>query len=140
NVRTPQEREGDLAAQIASCRLGERRLQEVVRKHGVGTTDLYAGHLLNYSARMMRGRLRSLGRGLYRAEDFLDSDGTSDHPLVIRVAIRLDRNRAVVDFTGSAAQCAGNVNAVQAIAVSAVYYVSRSLLSDDVPATSGLLR
>jgi len=140
NVRTPFEREGDLAAQIASCRLGERRLQEVVRKHGLSTTDLYAGHLLNYSERMMRAELRSLRRGLYRAEDFLDSDGTSDRPLAIRVAIRLDRDRAVVDFTGSAAQCAGNVNAVLAIAVSAVYYVFRSLVSEDVPATSGLLR
>lgn len=140
NVRTPVEREGDLAAQIASCRLGERRLHEVVAKHGVSTTDRYAGHLLNYSERMMRAELRSLPPGHYGAEDFLDGDGTKDEPLAIRVAIRLTRHSAVVDFTGSAPQCAGNVNAVESIAMSAVYYVFRSLLSEDVPATSGLLR
>jgi len=140
NVRTPVEREGDLAAQIASCRLGQRRLQEVVAKHSAGTTDRYAGHLLNYSERMMRAALRSLRPGHYRAEDFLDSDGTSGQPLAIRVTIRLAHDSAVVDFTRSAPQCAGNVNAVEAIAMSAVYFVFRSLLREDVPATSGLLR
>ena len=140
NVRTPIEREGDLAAQIASCRLGERRLHEVVAKHGVAMTDLYARHLLNYSERMMCAELRSLRPGRYRAEDFLDNDGTSNRPLAVRVAIRLARTSAVVDFTGSSAQCAGNINAVEAIAISAVYYVFRSLLAEDVPATSGLLR
>src|SRR5262249_10784514 len=83
---------------------------------------------------------RSLRPGFYRAQDFLDNDGTSGVPLSIRVAIRLARDSAVVDFTGSSSQCAGNMNAVEAIAVSAVYYVFRSLLSEDVPATSGLLR
>lgn len=140
NVRTPVEREGDLAAQIASCRLGERRLHEVVSKHSIRTTDRYAGHLLNYSERMMRAELRSLRPGHYRAEDFLDSDGRNDQALAIRVTVRLARDSAVVDFTCSSPQCAGNVNAVEAIAVSAVYYVFRSLLREDLPATSGLLR
>jgi N-methylhydantoinase B len=140
NVRTPIERQGDLAAQIASCRLGERRLQEVVAKHGVGTADIYARHLLDYSERMIRAELRSLRPGLYRAQDFLDGDGLGDRPLVIRVAIRLAGDSAVVNFTGSAPQCAGNLNAVEAIAISAVYYVFRALLDEDVPATSGLLR
>ena len=140
NVRTPVEREGDLAAQIASCRLGERRLHEVVAKYGVRLTDTYAGHLLDYSEKMMRAELHSICRGIYRAEDFLDSDGTSNRPLAIRVALRLTRDSAVVDFTGSSPQCAGNINAVEAIAISAVYYVFRALLREDVPATSGLLR
>ncbi len=140
NVRTPVEREGDLAAQIASCRLGERRLQEVVAKYGVRLSDTYAGHLLDYTEKMMRAELRSMRRGIYRAEDFLDSDGISNRPLAIRVALRLTRDSAVVDFTGSSPQCAGNINAVEAIAISAVYYVLRALLREDVPATSGLLR
>jgi len=140
NVRTPVERDGDLAAQIASCRLGERRLHEVVAKYGVRLTDTYAGHLLDYSEKMMRAELHSICRGIYRAEDFLDSDGTSNRPLAIRVALRLTRDSAVVDFTGSSPQCAGNINAVEAIAISAVYYVFRALLREDVPATSGLLR
>jgi N-methylhydantoinase B len=140
NVRTPAEREGDLAAQIAACRTGERRLTEIVAKYGLDQTATYGGHLLDYSAEMMRAALREMPTGTYAAEDFLDSDGITDEPIRIRVRIEIARGgRAKVDFTGSSPQCAGNVNAVEAIAISAVYYVFRCLLSEDVPATSGLL-
>jgi N-methylhydantoinase B len=141
NVRTPSEREGDLAAQIASCRLGERRLREVTGKYGTSEVLRYAGHLLNYSEKMLRTVLHSLKPGIYRAEDFLDNDGVSAERLRICVSVRIKAGSVVVvDFTGSAPQCAGNVNAVEAIAVSAVYYVFRCLVREDVPATSGLLR
>ena len=139
NVRTPVEREGDLAAQIAACRTGERRLAEITAKYGEAEAQRYGRHLLDYSQAMMRAALRELRTGTYTAEDFLDSDGVSDEPLRIRVKIQIGKGRAVVDFTGSSPQCAGNVNAVEAIAISAVYYVFRCLLAEDVPATSGLL-
>lgn len=140
NVRTPNEREGDLAAQIASCRLGERRLREVAAKYGLRELARYAAHLLDYSEKMMRMELGLLRSGNYRAEDFLDGDGCSNGLLRIRVNVRIKSNSAIVDFSGSAPQCAGNVNAVEAIAISAVYYVFRCLVREDVPATSGLLR
>jgi N-methylhydantoinase B len=140
NVRTPDERQGDLAAQIASCRLGERRLREVVSRYGAVEVDRYAGHLLDYSEKMMRTTVRSLKPGVYRAEDFLDGDGVSAGRLKIKISVRIKSDSVVVDFTGSAPQCAGNVNAVEAIAISAVYYVFRCLVSEDVPATTGLLR
>ncbi len=143
NVRTPDEREGDLAAQIAACRTGERRLREIVQKYGQREVRTYGHHLLHYSAEMMRAALRELRPGTYAAEDFLDDDGVNDQPLKIKVRIRIGGSRtdarAEVDFTGSSPQCAGNVNAVEAIAISAVYYVFRCLLSEDMPATSGLL-
>jgi N-methylhydantoinase B len=139
NVRTPVERKGDLAAQIAACRIGERRLAEVVAKYGEGLVRRYGQHLLGYSEAMMRAALKELRPGTYSAEDFMDDDGVSNDPLRIRVAVRVSNGRAEVDFTGSSSQCAGNVNAVEAIAISAVYYVFRCLLSEDVPATSGLL-
>jgi N-methylhydantoinase B len=140
NVRTPWEREGDLTAQIASCRVGERRLRQVAAKYGLPEVQLYSEHLLDYSEKMMQSVIRSLRPGTYRAEDFLDGDGISREQLRIRVSVRIKSNSAVVDFAGSAPQCAGNVNAVEAIAISAVYYVFRCLVRDDVPATSGLLR
>jgi N-methylhydantoinase B len=140
NVRTPFEREGDLAAQVASCRLGERRLREVAGKYGLREVALYANYLLDYSEKMLRAVLRSLRPGIYRAEDFLDGDGMGSQRLRIRVTVRIKSGSVVVDFTGSARQCAGNVNAVEAIAISAVYYVFRCLLREGVPATSGLLR
>jgi N-methylhydantoinase B len=140
NVRTPSEREGDLAAQIAACRTGERRLQAVSRKYGERELQTYGTFLLEYSANMLKAALRNLKPGAYTAEDFLDGDGVGKEPLKIRVRIKINRHSAEVDFTGSVPQCAGNVNAVEAIAVSAVYYVFRCLLTEDVPATSGLIR
>jgi N-methylhydantoinase B len=139
NVRTPAEREGDLSAQIAACRTGERRLTEIAAKYGEAEAHRYGQYLLDYSQAMMRAALSELHSGIYTAEDFLDSDGVSDEPLRICVKIQIGKGRAVVDFTGSSPQCTGNVNAVEAIAVSAVYYVFRCLLAEDVPATSGLL-
>jgi N-methylhydantoinase B len=144
NVRTPTEREGDLAAQIASCRIGDRRLLEIATKYGERELHTYGNFLLEYSENMMKSALRALKPGVYIAEDFLDGDGVTagadNEPLKIRVRIKIDRESAEVDFSGSARQCAGNVNAVEAIAVSAVYYVFRCLLTEDVPATSGLIR
>jgi N-methylhydantoinase B len=140
NTRSPREREGDLTAQIAACRTGERRVVESVAKYGLATILTYCGHLLEYSHRMMRALLRDIPDGTYRAVDDLDDDGISTQPVPIRVAIRIAGNRAQVDFTGSAPQCQGSVNAVRAIAESAVMYVFRCLLDDVVPATSGLLR
>jgi N-methylhydantoinase B len=140
NVRTPSEREGDLAAQIASCRLGDRRLREIAGKYGLSQVQRYSEYLLAYSEKMMRSVIGSLRPGTYHAEDFLDGDGISREPLRIRASIRIKRNFVTVDFTGSAPQCTGNINAVEAIAISAVYYVFRCLVREDVPATSGLLR
>ena len=140
NVRTPSEREGDLSAQIASCRLGERRLRGVADKYGLPEITHYARHLLDYSETMMRHTIRALRPGSYRAEDFLDGDGINSGPLRIRVKIQIRGASAVVDFSGSAPQCPGNVNAVEAIAISAVYYVFRCLVEEETPATSGLLR
>jgi N-methylhydantoinase B len=140
NVRTPLEREGDLTAQIAACRIGERRLLAMVSKYGWKQLSYYAAELLNYSEAMMRAVIRSLPDGTYRAEDFLDDDGINDTPLRIAAKIQVRNERVVVDFTGSSPECAGSVNAVRAIAESAVFYVFRCLLNDQIPATSGLMR
>lgn len=140
NVRTPREREGDLTAQIAACRIGERRLAEMIAKYGHREVKAYERHLLDYSERMTCVLLKRIPNGTYRGEDFLDSDGIDPQRLRIAVTIRKRGSRAEVDFTGSAPQCAGNVNAVEAITWSAVYYVFRCLQDEQVPATSGLMR
>ena len=82
----------------------------------------------------------SLPAGTYRFEDVLDNDGVSRVPVPIRVAITIGRGRAVVDFTGSAAQVAGPMNANYAIALAATMYVFRCLIREDVPFTAGILR
>jgi N-methylhydantoinase B len=167
-VRTPEEREGDLEAQIAACHTGAERLREVCARYGIDRARRAARELLEYSAELMSAFLLRVPPGAYYAEDFLDNDGISDRPVKIAVTLNFARNlrgrisdpaRAVpfdsgqgrlrpvatqpivtVDFTGSDPQVEGSVNAVEAITYSACFYVFRCLLADDVPATAGLMR
>ena len=139
NVRTPREREGDLMAQVAACRLGERRLQELLERYGSARVQFYLEALQSYSARLMKEALAMIPPGTYAAEDFLDDDGFTPEPVRLRVAIKIGGARAHVDFEGSSPQCAGCVNAVFAITYSAVFYVFRCLLGENVPACAGLM-
>ena len=139
NVRIPEEREGDLTAQLGAIATGRQRLLEIVGRYGFKEADQYATHLINYTAEMMRRVIRDLPDGVYEAEDFLDDDGYSDDPVRIAVRIEIKGDRADVDFTGSAPQVRGPINAVEAITVSAVYYVFRCLIPISVPASWGIL-
>ncbi|HWY21072.1 MAG TPA: hydantoinase B/oxoprolinase family protein [Candidatus Acidoferrum sp.] len=159
NVRTPEEREGDLGAQIAACHTGAERLREVCARYGIVKTQRAAQELLEYSEELMRAFLLQVPAGVYRAEDFLDDDGISDKPVKIAVMVSVGRNQpspgrepalslskgrtrhlVTVDFTGSDPQVQGSINAVEAITYSACFYVFRCLLAEDVPATAGLMR
>lgn len=140
NVRLPAEREGDLTAQLGAIATGQRRLSEIVERYGFRESDAYAGHLIDYTARMTRRAIRDIPNGVYEAEDFLDDDGySSNEPVGIRVRVSISGETAVVDFTNSSPQVRGPVNAVEAITVSAVYYVFRCLIPNDVPASWGVL-
>lgn len=142
NVRTPWEREGDLAAQIGACRVGERRLLEIVDKYGLDAVNALGGELLDYSDRLMRAELRKMPEGTFTAEDFLDDDGVSKDPIRIAVAITFSPKdgSVAIDFSGSSPQVAGSVNAVYAITYSACFYVLRCLMQEDAPATAGLMQ
>ncbi len=142
NVRTPREREGDLAAQIGACRVGEQRVLELVEKYGEERLRALTDELLDYSERLVRAELRRMPAGEYTAEDWLDNDGIDDTPIRICALIRIDPDAGAiaVDFTGSAPQVRGSVNAVRAITLSACFYVLRCLLGRDAPATAGILR
>ena len=142
NVRTPREREGDLDAQIGSCRVGERRIIEVAAKYGESRLHDLIEELLDYSERLVRAQLRLMPEGEFSAEDWMDDDGVTEAPR--KIAVRLDLNPATgslcADFAGSSPQVAGSVNAVRAITLSACFYVLRCLLQEDAPATEGILR
>ena len=164
NVRTPEEREGDLGAQIAACQTGAQRLREICDSYGIARAQRAAADLLVYSEEMMRAFLRTIPAGHYQGEDFLDNDGVVDQPVRIAVSIHVARAPAkklpvetrlaashsasrkkppahvTIDFTGSDPQVQGAINAVEAITYSACFYVFRCLLREDVPATSGLMR
>jgi N-methylhydantoinase B len=139
NVRTSQERAGDLWAQIAANHRGETRLQELVSQHGAANVNHYMAAMLAYTERMTRKLLDGIPDGEYFFSDYLDNDGISDEPVLIAVKIQIVGDHAVVDFSGSASQQRGSINAVYAITLSAVYYVFRCLIGLDVPNNSGCL-
>jgi N-methylhydantoinase B len=139
NVRGHDERRGDFQAQIGSLKTGAARLLEIVERRGAREAADYATHLIEYSARLMRHAIGSIPDGTYEAEDILDDDGITDREVPIRVRINIEGTYANVDFSGTAPQVAGPINAVEAITVSAVSYVFRCLLVGDVPASAGLM-
>ena len=139
NVRGLDERRGDFQAQIGSLKTGEVRLLEIVERRGPREAAEYAGYLIDYSARLMRHAIGAIPDGDYAAADVLDDDGVSDREIPIKVRITIHDSEARVDFSGSSPQVAGPINAVEAITVSAVSYVFRCLLGDDVPASAGLM-
>lgn len=139
NVRVNEERKGDLSAQLGALRVGQERLLEITGRYGFKECNEYARHLIDYTARRMRLTLEDLPDGIYQAEDFLDDDGETDDPVCIKVSIEIKGHQAQVDFSGSAAQVRGPINAVEAITVSAVYYVFRCLMTGNVPASAGIL-
>lgn len=144
NVRTPLEREGDLAAQVGALKVGEKRLLELIDRKGGEEVLAYVQGLHDYAENTMRQVIRQIPDGIYRAEDYLDDDGIeisdNDNGVRIRVAVEVAGDRMRVDFSGSDAQTQGCVNAVLAITVSAVHYVLRCLAPEEIPLSAGLLR
>ncbi|HXV19558.1 MAG TPA: hydantoinase B/oxoprolinase family protein [Desulfuromonadales bacterium] len=140
NVRTPVEREGDLSAQIAANRTGERRLREIVGQYGLAEVERYGGALLDYGERLMAAVIRDIPDGIYTFADLLDDDGAGTEAIPIRCKIAVCGGRATVDFTDCAPQVAGCLNAVRAITLSAVFYVFRLLAPEEIPSNAGCLR
>jgi N-methylhydantoinase B/oxoprolinase/acetone carboxylase alpha subunit len=140
NVRTPEERRSDLLAQIAACEKGKRRICEVVAKYGPAKTAFYTGVIQDYTEQFLRRALRAIPDGDYTFADRMDDDGISPGPVDIRVSLRIRGGRAVIDFSGSSPQVPGGINANAAVTCSAVLYVFRSLIDEDIPFNTGLLR
>lgn len=139
NVRTPEERRGDLLAQVAANFTGERRLTELLGREGGERTRAAMQGLLDYAERMTRAMIREIPDGVYRCVDYLDDDGVTAEPVRISAAVRVAGDRAQVDFSGSDPQRPGSVNAVFAVTVAAVFYVFRCLSDPRLPSNSGVL-
>ncbi len=140
NVRTPVEREGDFAAQIMANITGVKRTRELIEKYDLDTVEFYAGSLLDYAETVTRATIRSIPDGVYEFEDFLDDDGLGSGPIRIKVRVEVSGDTVVLDFSDSAPQVKGSVNAVYAITLSAVLYVFRALTPQDIPANAGCVR
>jgi N-methylhydantoinase B len=140
NTRTPDERRGDFAAQIAAVRTGERRLLELVARYGLVDLHEHMDALLDYAESLTRAALRALPTGTYAFEDVMEGDGFSDEFLAVRCAVTLADGGISFDMTGTAAQVPGCVNTPLAVTESAALYVTRALVGGDIPANDGVRR
>ena len=140
NVRGPAQRRGDFDAQIAANKTGELRFHSLIDRYGANELTAQMSALMDYAERMMIAALKQIPDGLYEFEDCLDDDGESDEPVAIRVQVRARDGRLHCDFSGSSPERPGSVNAVAAVTHSAVYYVARCLLGENVPSNDGCFR
>jgi N-methylhydantoinase B/oxoprolinase/acetone carboxylase alpha subunit len=140
NVRTPEEREGDLMAQIAANEKGKQRLKEIIKKYGLRKILQYTNLIQRYTEKILRGTIKEIPDGDYSFADYLDDDGIHLKPINISVMIRIKNDEALIDFSFSSPQVEGNVNANSAVTSSAVLYVFRSLIEEDIPFNTGLMK
>lgn len=138
NTRAPDERQGDLYAQIGANQVGIARLTALYQRNGRAEWEQRFDQLLSYSARQTRLCLQALAPGDYSFEDRLDDDGRGTKDVLIRVCATVKTNGDLrFDFTGSAPQTPGGINATEAVTKAACFYVARCLCDTDLPTNEG---
>ncbi len=140
NVRTPEERRGDILAQMAANNTGKQRLEETVKKYGAQKLVRYGRLIQDYTEKILRETIGAIPDGVYSFSDVMDNDGISDVPVKIAVRISVRGDEAILDFRDSDVQVEGGVNANYAVTCSAVLYVFRCLVEEDIPFNTGLMR
>ncbi|WP_135301987.1 hydantoinase B/oxoprolinase family protein [Haloarcula amylovorans] len=136
NVRNPEERRADLSAQLAANDRGAERVEELLDDHGDRLLHAFDA-VRAYSRQRVEAEIRAFPDGVYAASDVLEGDGVVDDDIPIEVTVTVDGATLDVDFSGTALQVAGNVNAPLSVAKSAVYFVVRSVTDPDVPPNGG---
>ncbi|MHA6646037.1 hydantoinase B/oxoprolinase family protein [Mesorhizobium sp. A623] len=136
NVRVPEQRVGDLQAQIASLKAGQTQVEKLIADYGLPTIRQAIGQLRDTSSKLVRDRIGKLRPGRYAFEDAIDNDGIEAKPLWIRLDLTVDADRLVFDFSRSSAPCRGPMNSVIATTASAVYVAIKHLYPD-IPMNAG---
>jgi N-methylhydantoinase B len=139
NVRVPEERRGDYFAQVAACRLAERRLSELAAVHGAATLAHAFDAIIARTERRLRDAIRTIPPGRYSFADVMDDDGLGTTDIRIEVAITVDGERIHFDFAGSHKQVAGNINLTLIGTRAAACYCIKALLDPDVPNNQGVI-
>ncbi|HZT93821.1 MAG TPA: hydantoinase B/oxoprolinase family protein [Gaiellaceae bacterium] len=133
-TRRPEERRGDLRAQLSAHRLADRRLEELRARRGRDRVAAAMDELHSYSERMVRAALARLADGRSEAEDVVEA---ADGDLRIRCAAEIAGDGITIDFAGTAPQYDGNLNCPLAVTKSACYFVVRCVTEPDLPASGG---
>jgi N-methylhydantoinase B len=140
NVRTPEERAGDLRAQHAANQTARERFGDIVERYGRGTVTAGLAAIQDYSEERMRAAIAELPDGGYRFEDVLDGDGRGGEPVTITATVTVDGDRIVADFAGTDPQGPGALNAPIAVTTSATYYAVRCVTDPEIPPNAGCYR
>src|SRR5213596_1716087 len=140
NVRTPETRRADLAAQRAAVTRGAEGLRALAARYGWAGVRGAATDLLDYAERRARDALGRFSATALTATDWLEGDGVDNVDLAITVRVDITDGVFHVDFTGTAQAARGNVNCPLAVARSAVLFVVRTLLPEDIPTNAGIQR
>ncbi len=140
NVRTPEERLGDLRAQLAACAAGAEGWRTLARRLGRKTLAAGGAALLDYAERRARAALGTLDGRRGRARDVLEGDGVGPEEVTVAVDARIADGTLHLDFGGTSSQTRGNVNCPRAVTRAAAAFVLRTLLDDEVPTNDGIAR
>ena len=140
NVRTKDERRGDINAQISSLNTGLRRVNELIERHGQALIVAAFAAVQDYAERRIRRRLAELPDGVYHAVDALDDDGIDPEPVPIKLTVTIAGDQMVLDFAGSASLRRGNINAVAPMVYSASFYALKTFTDREVPVNGGTFR
>ena len=141
NVRVPDRVLGDIGAEYAACKVGEREVRRLFARYGRETVRAYTAELLDYAERVTRAEIARWPRGTYRFTDHLDSDGFSDDPVPLTVALTIhDDGHLTCDWTGSSPQVKAALNSTLSFTKSCSYLSVRSVLRQDVPNNAGVFR
>jgi N-methylhydantoinase B len=137
-ARTPDERRGDIEAQLAANHAGATAVKRIVHRRGVEQLQHYGNRLIEYSRAFMRRAISEIPDGEYAFADVMDDDGAENGPINIRARVTIAGDRAVVDLTACDNQVPGCINCPAAVARSAVYYCFACLLDESVPLNAGI--
>ena len=140
NVRVPHERRGDYFAQVAACRLGSRRLNELALRYGPETLTATFTAIMDRTESRLRSGITQIPDGTYEFTDVLDNDGMGTEDIPISVSINVLGEDIFFDFEGTGPQMKGNFNLTFNATQSAVYYVLKAMLDPDLPNNHGLIR
>jgi N-methylhydantoinase B len=141
NVRVPDRVLGDLRAQYAACQVGAREIGRLVARYGAARIRAYLAALLDYAERMTRAEIATWPQGTYRFTDHIDSDGLSEAPVPLSVALTVRGDGTLhVDWEGSSAQVQAAINSTLSFTKSNTFLSVRCALRGDIPNNAGVFR
>jgi N-methylhydantoinase B len=140
NVRVPERVWGDLLAQYAAAQVGARGLSRLFEHYGADEIERYMHQLIDYAERMTRDEIRRWPKGTYSFVDYIDSDGFTDDPIPIKVAITVNEDRLTVDYAGSSPQVRAALNSTRSYTQSCTYLSVRCVLGRNIPNNVGVFR